>query len=243
MKKKLKAYYQRIPDRDQLNKLTPEELKNILEAHQLWVATDGKEGVRANLQRLNLSQENLSEANLEQALLGGSDLEGANLYKASLRKSNLTQTNLHDADLREADLSESIGLQIEQLSRANLSNAKLTGEISNFDGLSNIKDASKNVQKVYLLIILLCLYSWLTMATTTPADLITDYPTFRLPIINIPIHIVSFYLWAPAIMLCIYFYYQINMQRLWERLSAMPAFFPDGESLDKKVYPWLLTGL
>jgi uncharacterized protein YjbI with pentapeptide repeats len=243
MKKKLKADYQKIPDRGQLNKLTSEELKNILEAHQLWLTSDGKEGVRANLKGLNLCQENLSEANLEQALLGGSDLEGANLYKASLRKSDLSQTNFRDADLREADLSESIGLQIEQLSRANLSNAKLTGEISKFNGLSNIKEASKNAQKVYLLIILLCLYSWLTMATTTSADLITDYPTFRLPIVNIPIHIVSFYICAPAIILCIYFYYHISMQRLWERLSAMPAFFPDGESLDKKVYPWLLTGL
>jgi uncharacterized protein YjbI with pentapeptide repeats len=243
MKKKLKSDYQKIPDHGQLNKLAPEKLKNILEAHRLWVASDGKEGARANLQGLNLCQENLSGANLEQALLGGSNLEGANLYKASLRKSDLSRTNFHDADLREADLSESIGLQIEQLSRANLSNAIITGEISKFSGLRNIEEASKNAIKVYLLIILLCLYSWLTMATTTMAALITNYPTSRLPIVSIPIHIVSFFIWAPAIILCVYFYYQINMQRLWERLSAMPAFFPDGEPLDRKVYPWLLTGL
>lgn len=81
------------------------------------------------------------------------------------------------------------------------------------------------------------------MGTTTLPDLITDYPTSRLPIVSIPIHIVSFFIWTPAIIIFIYFYFHINMQRLWELLSTMPAVFPDGEALDRKIYPWLLSGL
>jgi uncharacterized protein YjbI with pentapeptide repeats len=243
MKRKPKVGYQKAPDHDQLKKLTPDELKTILEAHQLWLASDGKEGVRANFQGLNLCHENLSEANLEQALMGGSNLEGATLYKTKLMRSDLAQTNFHNADLRYADFTEAKNLQLEQLSGANLSNSVLPGSLIKYDGLKNIEDASKNAKHVFFLMVFLCVYSWLTMGSTTQADLITDYPTSRLPIISIPIHISSFFMWAPAILLCIYFYYQLNMQRLWERLSAMPAFFPDGESLDKKVYPWLLTGL
>jgi uncharacterized protein YjbI with pentapeptide repeats len=30
---------------------------------------------------------------------------------------------------------------------------------------------------------------------------------------------------------------------LWERLSALPAIFPDGHSIDKKISPWFPTGL
>lgn len=149
MEKKLKPAYQEIHDRGQLNKLAPEKLNNILEAHKLWVASDGNEGVRANLQGLNLCQENLSGANLEQALLGGSDLEATNLYKASLRKSDLSQANFHNADLRDADLTESTNLQVEQLSGANLSNAKLPTETNIYNNLKNIEDASKNAKNVF----------------------------------------------------------------------------------------------
>jgi uncharacterized protein YjbI with pentapeptide repeats len=243
MDKKINPDYHEAPDRDKLKKLNPDELKRILEAHEIWLASDGKDGERANLQSIDLSGANLAVANLEQALLAGADLRGANCYKARLRKSDLSQTNFHNADLREADLTESTSLQLEQLSGANLSNAKLPEGIIGFNGLKNIEDASKNAQKVFFLMIFLCIYSWLTIGATTHADLISNYPTSKLPIVNVPIKIASFYICTPVIILFIYFYYQIIMQRLWELLSAMPAAFPDGEPLDKKVYPWLLTGL
>jgi uncharacterized protein YjbI with pentapeptide repeats len=35
----------------------------------------------------------------------------------------------------------------------------------------------------------------------------------------------------------------LHLQRLWERLAELPAVFPDGRSLGKRAYPWLLTGL
>lgn len=233
----------KIPDRLQLKKVTPEELKNILEAHQLWSASKGEKGERANLQGVDLRQANLEGANLEQALLGESDLQGAKLYKANLRNSDLSQTNFHNADLRYTDFTGAKNLQVEQLSGANLSNAKVPENIVQFNGLKNIEESSKNAKRIFFLLIFSCVYSWLTMGTTTIPNLITNSPVSRLPIISVPIHIVSFFMWTPAIILCIYLYYQIVMQRLWELLSIMPAVFPDGEPLDRKVYPWLLTGL
>ena len=35
----------------------------------------------------------------------------------------------------------------------------------------------------------------------------------------------------------------LYLQRLWERLSQLPAVFTDGEALDEKVYPWLISGM
>lgn len=44
-------------------------------------------------------------------------------------------------------------------------------------------------------------------------------------------------------MLLLYIYLHLHLQRLWERLADLPAVFPDGRSLGKRAYPWLLTGL
>src|SRR5271157_3607254 len=55
--------------------MTGHEIKEILEKHLVWIKTDGKEGVRADLYRANLS---------------GANLSGANLYRADLTLANLT---------------------------------------------------------------------------------------------------------------------------------------------------------
>lgn len=59
--------------------MTQENLREVLEAHKLWLNSDCKEGERAYL-------------------------IGANLHGADLRSANLHGANLHGANLREADL-------------------------------------------------------------------------------------------------------------------------------------------
>lgn len=59
------------------------KLKEILDAHKLWL--EGKGGKKANLRSANLS--------------------GADLYGAILCSANLSGANLRSADLRSADLS------------------------------------------------------------------------------------------------------------------------------------------
>ncbi len=84
----------------------PVELTQILEAHQKWVASGGKEGKQAKLQGADLGEANLQKANLSEA----------NLYRAYLRKADLSEVDLREADLRKADLRG-----------ANLRGAVLTG--------------------------------------------------------------------------------------------------------------------
>jgi uncharacterized protein YjbI with pentapeptide repeats len=48
---------------------------------------------------------------------------------------------------------------------------------------------------------------------------------------------------APLILIAVYCYFHLYLQRLWRCLASLPAIFPDGQALDDKAYPWLLNGL
>ena len=77
-----------------------EELDEILLAHEKWLESDGKGGVRADL-----SGANLRNADLRNADLSNANLSYANLRGANLRNADLSYANLNSADLRNADLS------------------------------------------------------------------------------------------------------------------------------------------
>ena len=98
-----------------------EQLKKVLDDHQLWLETEGKEGKQANLSGADLRETNLRETDLRGANLSGADLRGADLREADLRGADLRGADLRGADLREADLREA------DLSGANLRGADLRG--------------------------------------------------------------------------------------------------------------------
>ncbi len=111
MNEKVEEPQEQAADRPALRDVSPKKLAKILEAHRMWVESEGKEGERADL----------SGANLQKAYLGG-----ANLQKADLREANLFKANLQKADLREANLFKA-NLQKAYLGEANLQGAKLQG--------------------------------------------------------------------------------------------------------------------
>jgi uncharacterized protein YjbI with pentapeptide repeats len=43
--------------------------------------------------------------------------------------------------------------------------------------------------------------------------------------------------------LALFIYFHIYLQRLWEALATLPAVFPNGQRLDERSHPWLLTDL
>ena len=87
---------------------TKEELMEIINDHQKWLAGTG--GNRADLSGANLSDADLKWADLRRADLRCANLSGADLRRADLRHANLWRANLSDADLRCADLSGIKGL-------------------------------------------------------------------------------------------------------------------------------------
>jgi uncharacterized protein YjbI with pentapeptide repeats len=239
--------------------LTPAQMQGaILYKAQLQEA----KLVQARLQGANLTEAKLQGANLTEAQLQGAYLKEANLREATLisanferlavtddgepgqeRSADLTNTDFRDADLSNAQLSTVTGLRAEMLAGAVLTNAKLPDDIKKFDKLTHAGETSKHAGTTFFALLAASLYSWLTIGTTTDVALITGAASSPLPIINTNIALSGFYWVAPLILLGVYFYLHLYLQRLWGDLASLPAVFPDGEALDGKVYPWLLNGL
>lgn len=213
----------------ELRKISPEELERVLEEHEKWIISRGKEGTKANLQKASLRVANLQEANLREA---------------NLEKADLGRSDLREAILQDADLTGTKGLQGGQLAGANVSGAKLPEDVAKFEeGLKVVEEASRNARKLFFAMLLGCAYAVLTIATTTDARLLTNSASSPLPIIGTQIPIVGFYWAAPLLLLGLYFYFHLYLQRLWEGLARLPAIFPDGRPLHERAYPWFLNGL
>ncbi len=192
----------------------------------------------AILKRAQLRGANLTEANLQ-----GSTLCDAQLQDATLHKAHLLKTTLREAVLKNATLTEVTGMLPKQLAGTDVTGAQLPEGVGKFEALVNVKDLSDSAQKLFLAILGGCAYSVLTIANTTDARLLPNSSTSPLPIIQTEVPIASFYLVAPLVLLAIYSYFHLYLQRLWEGLADLPAFFPDGRSLDKVASSWLLNSL
>ena len=234
-----------------------------LAGHRRWVETEGREGKRfvlrgaalagadlsgallrgADLAGAQLRNAVLTEADLADADLTGTDLQGADLARADLRRAQLRDAVFHDANLAGADLGDSLNLLGGQLAGSNLAGAKLPESLGDFTELGNVTEASKTTQNLFASILLVCSYTWLTIASTTDPQLVNNAApsASRLPILGTDIPLVRFYLVAPLLLLCLYVYFHLCLQRLWEELADLPAIFPDGRPLDKKAYPWLMN--
>ena len=99
-------------------------LFSILQEHQLWVLSNGKNGRKADLSGANLTGKNLRDANLKRADLSGADLSKADLSGANLRGADLTGADLTDSNLTKANLTTAI-LKNADLTRARLNMAIL----------------------------------------------------------------------------------------------------------------------
>ena len=198
----------------------------------------------AGLDGANLQGAFLAEANLQEADLSGTDLSGADLTKANLEKAELWGIRgLAEATLQNANLEGATGLLGTEFARADVTGAKLPEGIRDFKMLETVAETSRNARKIFLAMLLGCVYSLLTIATTTDARLLTNSASSPLPIIRTEIPIAWFYWAAPFALLGLYVYLHFYLGMLWEGLAGLPAKFPDGKRLDERAYPWFLNGL
>ncbi len=162
---------------------------------------------------------------------------------AASQLTNLKLADFRDADLSDAKLSTVSGLQSGKHGGSDVSNAKLPEDIAKFEGLDHVTEISKHSRNIFLAVVGGCVFSWLTIATTTDVALLTNSGSSPLPIIQTKVPIAGFYWAAPAILLALYCYLHLYLQRLWEGMANLPAIFLDGRKLDECAYPWLLSGI
>ena len=181
-----------------------------LEKALLW----GADLQAASLDMTDLRRANLTEANLRGPSLHGADLTGADLPGAQLQEANLLKARLYGANLEGADLTDAKGLLSGQLAGTVLAGAKLAQSLTKFEPLGIVEEVSKNARKVFVAILLGCLYCLLSITLATDADLLINRESAPLPFVDRSIPIVGFFFVAPVLLLCIYLYFHFYLQNL-----------------------------
>ena len=230
------------------------DIEKILREHQKWLASG--QGQQADLsgrdlenldfrgrdlRRVIFQDANLQGANLQTANLQGANLQGANLQEAQLQgadlsgsDTNLSATDFHNAVLSKAflqdvNLTPSKNLLPGQLAGTNLTGAQIPSIIQGFlNKPGNLDDVSRITGSLFVTMLSACVYVWLTVFATTDAGLLTNMATSKLPIFSVDIPIAWFYWSAPCLLLSMYVYFHLTLQRQWDGLASLPAVYPDG---------------
>jgi len=222
-------------------------ISKILERHREWLDSHGEAGVQADFSRENLEGADLIDARLQNALLNKTnlkrselilaDLRGASLLQANLQEANLLGAQFQGANLQAAILKDATGLVSAQLAGSNLLGAALPEAISPLAEMKNVSQVA--VRTAWLLVAQLALHIlvWLRIFTTRDAQLLRNAPALPFFGLQAALPYVPFYLFGPVVILVLYVWFHLYLQRLWDGASQMPAIFPDGRTLDQCL-PW-----
>ena len=228
------------------------DLAEILDQHKQWVETGGEAGARADLTGVNLSNADLTGVNLQAAvlhrtILSGADLSmanlrGASLVRANLQNANLLGTELRGANLMGANVYGADGLWFGRLGGTNLFDAVLPESISAVDSSKAIGDATKVARWFYFLTVGLSFLCCLLIIYTTDVRLLLNSSALPFPKLGNLLPTTGLYLGGPIVLLILSLRFHFLLLRLWGSMAALPAVFPDGQTLEKDG-PWYLMGL
>src|SRR6266581_307473 len=228
------------------------DLAEILDQHKIWVESGGESGVKADLCGVNLAKADLTGVNLQGAHLhrtnlAGADLSMANLRGVSLVRSNLQNANLLGTELRGANLMGANlygaeGLWFGRLGGTNLFDAVLPESISAVDSSKAIADATKVARWFYFLTVGVSFVCCLLIAFTTDVRLLLNASALPIPRLGNVLPMTGLYLGGPLVLLALSLRFHFLLLRLWGSMAALPAVFPDGQTLEKDG-PWYLMGL
>ena len=207
--------------------IPPHELADELRAHRDWRATSL--GPSPDLSCIDLS---------------GEDLRGVDFTDAPLRGANFANANLVDAKfawarLEHADFTGASGLLGSQFARADLRGARVPTSVR-FGAFETANDMAEGTGKLFLTVLLICAYSWLTINSTVDQQLLTDTAVSKLPILNADIPIVNFYALVPIALVGLAVIALLQAQRLWTGIAAAPEALPDGTRMADRASVWLL---
>jgi uncharacterized protein YjbI with pentapeptide repeats len=228
------------------------DLAEILDQHKIWVESGGESGAKADLSGVNLRKADLTGVNLQGAhlhrtnLVGAdlsmANLRGASLVRADLRNANLLGTELRGANLMGANVYGVDGLWFGRLGGTNLFDAVLPESISAVDSSKAIGDATKVARLFYFLTVGVSLISCLLIAFTTDVRLLLNSSALPMARLGNLLPMTGLYLGGPLVLLALSLRFHFLLLRLWGSMAALPAVFPDGQTLERDG-PWYLMGL
>src|SRR5437667_7591166 len=228
------------------------ELAEILDQHKIWAESGGESGAKADLTGVNLAKADLTGVNLQGAHLhrmnlAGADLSMANLRGASLVRSNLQNSNLLGTELRGANLMGANlygaeGLWFGRLGGTNLFDSVLPESISAVDSSKAIGDATKVARWFYFLTMGVSAVCLLLISFTSDVRLLVNSSALHTTRLGNLLPMTGLYLGGPLVLLALSLRFHFLLLRLWGSMAALPAVFPDGQTLEKDG-PWYLMGL
>jgi uncharacterized protein YjbI with pentapeptide repeats len=226
-----------------------------LASHAEWVESHGRMGQRADLSgaeleasdliSVNLRLADLHDANLRASDLLLADLRDACLVRADMEEACLVGANLEGANLEGASLETAMGLVPRQFAGANLRDALLAPHLMEFDAVTAFARESKNAFRYFWMMTAASLLSWLLIAKTRDAQLLTDssiIPFLHSRAAAAALPTAEAYLIVPVAIFVLYVLFHFHLQRLWDSVVELPAIFPDGHTLGDSG-PGILSGL
>src|SRR5438270_3816505 len=228
------------------------ELAESLDQHKIWADSGGESGAKADLTGVNLAEADLTGVNLQGAHLhrmnlAGADLSmanlrGASLVRANLQNANLLGTELRGANLMGANVYGADGLWFGRLGGTNLFDAVLPESISAVDSSKAIGDATKVARWFYFLTLGVSAICCLLIAFTSDVRLLVNSSALHTTRLGNLLPMTGLYLGGPLVLLALSLRFHFLLLRLWGSMAALPAVFPDGQTLEKDG-PWYLMGL
>jgi uncharacterized protein YjbI with pentapeptide repeats len=245
--------YSKDNERSRYTRLSDEEVTLRVAEHERLVWSGGKEGRSAHFDGVDLSGRDFSEKNLQGVVMRACRLRGVRFTRTILDHADLSGSDLGEADfsgavfsdakLIEADFSGARGLLCEQFSGADLTGARLPDPIACFDKLRYVAEVGQIARPIYLFLLVLALFSFLTILSTTDAALLANSPSAVLPNLPTQIPAASLFSVVPVLLIFMFIYLHLYLLGVWEALAEMPVRFPDGTPLEKKANPWLIISL
>jgi len=168
---------------------------------------------------------------------------GAEGRRADLGGFDMRGLTLAGADLTGADLATARFLTAPQLAGTDLTGARLPEPVARFVDLDRARGLATMARRLLVVLVLLCAYTVLVLATDTGRPLAGGLAALRLPVVEVVVPVFWFHLGAPLVVLALYGWLHLYLTRMFEALGRLPAVFPDGVPLDRRADPWLVTGL
>lgn len=103
---------------------------------------------------------------------------------------------------------------------------------------SNIAEAGKAASKIYTGFFGLLVYCALTVVSTNDRQILFDEPA-RLPLVNLGVPLIGFFVLSPVLMLVVFIYLQVYLHRIKGLITQLRTKYAPIE--DRRLYPWMLT--
>ncbi|MDQ6828483.1 MAG: pentapeptide repeat-containing protein, partial [Gemmatimonadota bacterium] len=171
--------------------------------------------------------------------LRGVDFSGANLTGANFSNASLAGARFEWAKLAHADFTGASGLVGAQFARADLTGVRLPATVK-FVAADAASEIAEGTSKLFLSVMLVCAYSWLTISSTLDSKLLTDTAVSKLPVVNADIPIVNFFTLVPIVLVGMALLLMLQAQRLWSAIAEAPSIMPDGSSMSDRAATWVL---